>query len=529
MSSRKPTLYNMDEMTVTGDYIGPSERMDRQALEAAIDRVAAAKVSIYSHCAYGGGLSHYETKVGELFHENHSLFGISPDGKKFIQRLGGPGLLPTHFSYKVVSRYRRLIADGIEPIEVYAERCHQRDMKFLACLRMNDRHQIYTDNPCRFLKERPELRMQPWGGMDYGHPQVQDYVAAHIKELAEDYDVDGIELDWMRWVKMFSHDVPVDQRTSVLNDFHRRVRAMLEEIGRKKGRKLLLSVRVPATLAECGPHGYDVVTYCREGLVDILCPTDFILNDPHLPVEQFSELTKGTGILLMPTLHAPAGWNTGWSSTDNLRSLAHSYYAQGADGISVYNWFTPCEYNRPENFQALEEVSDPETLDRLPRAYLFNPMWGESAVHLAEGKHVLQPSQTDRVFPYFARVTRACPGKREAFPIFIKEDLGKVDIRLRLKLEDLTNDDEVVIDVNGRPLDLGCCDTLYVGTGKRAPALHFGPEWISRPYLQFALDGAQGLLRDGGNEIGLTLVKPTPVLDGEITLFEIWVEVRPRH
>ena len=58
----------------------------------------------------------------------------------------------------------------------------------------------------------------------------------------------------------------------------------------------------------------------------------------------------------------------GLLTTEHIRALAHSYYEQGADGMSVYNWFTARELNLPENFTALEEIGDPTFLARRAHA-----------------------------------------------------------------------------------------------------------------------------------------------------------------
>src|SRR5207253_1699633 len=126
------------------------------------------------------------------------------------------------------------------------------------------------------------------------------------------------------------------------------------------------------------------------------------------------------------------------------------YYQQGADGISVYNWFTPREINLPENFAALEEAGDSGALAKLPREYLFNPMWGRK-------------SQTGRLIDYQAQILRASQAKRAVFPIFVKASAV-----LKLKIENLTLLDEIRLDVNGNLLEPGQYKRSYVAAGKRA-------------------------------------------------------------
>ena len=182
--------------------------------------------------------------------------------------------------------------------------------------------------------------------------------------------------------------------------------------------------------------------------------------------------------------------------------MAHSYYQQRADGISVYNWFTPREINLPENFAALEEAGDSGALAKLPREYLFNPMWGRK-------------SQTGRLIDYQAQILRASQAKRAVFPIFVKEDFSKASAVLKLKIENLTLLDEIRLDVNGNLLEPGQYKRSYVAAGKRADARWLDAGWEAGPYYLFEIDHAERWLRDGDNEIGLTLVRANPVVDAD--------------
>ena len=79
-------------------------------------------------------------------------------------------------------------------------------MQFLAGLRMNDRHPGSVESP--FYRENPKWQLgygegDYRGGMDYKYEGVRDAVLGFTEELLERYDLDGIELDWMRWCHMF--------------------------------------------------------------------------------------------------------------------------------------------------------------------------------------------------------------------------------------------------------------------------------------------------------------------------------------
>jgi hypothetical protein len=299
-------------------------------------------------------------------------------------------------------------------------------------------------------------------------------------------------------------------------DYHRQVRKMLDEVGQRKGKRLLLSIRVPQTLEECETLGFDVATYVREGLIDILCPSDFLFTDPYMALEPYKKITQGTKVLLLPTIHSQSGWEAGYPATENYRAVAHDYYEQGADGISVYNWFTPKESNLPENLAALADLSDPALLTRSPREYLFNPVWGN------------RRSQTGRLIYYMADLSRTAPGKSAVFPLHVKEDFRRVQATLKWKIENLTLQDEIRLALNGKPLDPLQYSKTYFAAGKAESNRFLETGWTAGPYYLFVIKNAERLLKDGTNELEITLVRPNEALDLPIRLFEVRVEVRPR-
>ena len=505
---RRPVLYNADS-DIYFDVCPPV--VDRSYFERIAIQLADSKVTIFSQCVYLGGRCFYDTKDNVRFDQD-------PD----YRYAPASGRFPDMHSWKQVTNFRRLLAEGGEPLNIFIETAHRRRMKFLACLRMNDRHQFNVDHPPLIVRQHPQMGLKGKdgkyiGGMDFQYPEVREFVFRVMEELAKNYDVDGLELDWMRWCKMFSGDVPKEQRNTILTDYHRRIREMLNEVGQLKGKHLLLSVRVPQTLEECDDLGYDVAAYARDELIDILCPSDFICSDPHMRVDTYKRLTKGTKILLLPSLHSPAGMKAGLLTTEHIRALAHSYYEQGADGMSVYNWFTARELNLPENFTALEEIGDPTFLARRSREYLFNPMYGGV-------------SQTGRLIDYEAKVSRTVPGERAVFPLLIKEDLRQVHVRLQWKVEYLSPEDELRLEINGKQVDFRRHWVSYRPYGKM-PMLQIrfsDAGWEGGPFDLYEMANAGDLLHDGENEMAITLIRGNSALDLPISLFEVAVRVQPK-
>jgi hypothetical protein len=100
------------------------------------------------------------------------------------------------------------------PLTVLAADCRQRGITFFPRVRMNSHYVIDPAHPGygRFRRERPELligrpgEVLPEGslewairsGKDYAFAQVRQYMERVICETFERFDVDGVELDFMR-------------------------------------------------------------------------------------------------------------------------------------------------------------------------------------------------------------------------------------------------------------------------------------------------------------------------------------------
>ena len=87
----------------------------------------------------------------------------------------------------------------------------------------------------------------PNGYWNFALEGVHEYKLSILREAAEDYDFDGIELDFARVCPVLPPGHQWEYRDR-LTDFIRATRAMLLEVERKRGRPFLLAARVPENL-----------------------------------------------------------------------------------------------------------------------------------------------------------------------------------------------------------------------------------------------------------------------------------------
>ena len=153
-----------------------------------------------------------------------------------------------------VVQMKRLADQGCNYLARALGRCRQRGIAPGISVRMNDMHDAPTPGThlfSRFYMEHPELRLAnppicSWSatGLNYAHRAVRDHYLALIRELVQDYDLDVLELDFLRFSSYFPRD-EFDRHCDIMTGFIREVHALLAD----SGRPVALMARVPATPA----------------------------------------------------------------------------------------------------------------------------------------------------------------------------------------------------------------------------------------------------------------------------------------
>jgi hypothetical protein len=212
---------------------------------------------------------------------------------------------------------KALLDAGTDPLTITIKACRERGIPIVASYRMNaedfGRGGLDLSD---FDRQHKDLRLPGANCLDPARPEVFMHRMAIFTEVANNYDIDGIEFDFRRWIHMVSR--PHENHT-VLTRMVRETRKMLDEVARKKGRKrLLLGARVGPTIAgnpmgptdmSCKDLGLDVKTWIDEGLVDYLCPSLFWPRLPGLPrTREFVELARGTRVGVYPTVWPLPEW-----------------------------------------------------------------------------------------------------------------------------------------------------------------------------------------------------------------------------
>ena len=264
-------------------------------LELAVDRFLETQVDALFWNVISSDVLHYPSEVAEMVGAHLDGFE-SADYFQWYQRLV------------------KIIDQRPDYLQALNDRARSRGLDFFASLRMNDCHESPVwksmDTLSRYRKEHPQFLLgdavHPGfsTGFDFAHAPVRERRYRIVEELATCYQLDGIELDFLRHPAYFKPDEAYRNR-HLITGLVRRVRALLDRHKEETGRRVRLAVRVATPVEISLRMGLDLETWIREGLPDLVIaatPRGFELS---LPLEQYVEAVRDRPI----TLLAQMGWH----------------------------------------------------------------------------------------------------------------------------------------------------------------------------------------------------------------------------
>ena len=449
------------------------------------------------------------------------------------------------FQYDQRAQHRRflpMLDGGVQPLEVLLDRSHERGMVFLAGFRMNDTHDFpsFAD----FVESHPEWQLEkPWvargierppeaeinrGGkpLDFTFEPVRSFVHDVMEEMSTRFEVDGLEMTF-RDPGYFPPD-HARERADLMTDLVRSVRATLD----KGGRQLLLGARVFSSLEECLDMGLDVRTWIAEGLIDYCSPMDAMYSDFSAPYAEFGALTRDGECKLYPGLHPWTSHRMRMKSAmtpSMFRALAHTYYACGADGVSLFNHFVamlsrPPFY--PQALQVIHELRDPQRVARGERHYVFDPTWG-GVIWMG-----MDRSTSGRISAQRVLLDRSSANSSGVFRFRLYEDMDRVSATLLVRGTELTLRDQLEVKLNGVPLAPGPlgrpvakADEQRKQDAEKAQASLARAKWPADTRW-FPLPASAPVL--GENELTIALVTGDPdAAEADLVIDEVEVWVQP--
>lgn len=286
-----------------------------------------------------------------------------------------------------------LTKQGTDSLTEIITFCHANEMEAFWSMRMNDTHDSADDALlCQWKQDHPEYLMGKkgekflhgggrWSAVNYGLPEVRDKVFRILADVCARYDVDGIELDFFRHPVYFKPQMtgePVTQEhCDQMTDLIRRVRIMTEMVGMRRGRPLLIAVRVPDSLGYAKGIGLDWEAWLKQDFIDIVSLTGYF----HLePWENMVAIGKQYDVPVYACLSGSrvvSASNPEGSRPDRQAAWeaeARAAWEAGVSGIYTFNLFHPKSLlfremgsldTLPKSDEPYQQITgDPKTMDR---------------------------------------------------------------------------------------------------------------------------------------------------------------------
>jgi hypothetical protein len=363
----------------------------------------------------------------------HVLSGYQRGDRAFAQRIARAnaalrGAQVTQFTVviqELLDRYLDLIEAKVDWLKECAAACRAEGLRPWLSYRMNATHFSGAPespvNCAAFRHSRNRLsgrrtdsgQFDPsWVGLNYARADVRDYMRELILDGAQNYDYDGVELDWLR------HPVCVEPpasrgATATITRWLAELRSATTRCGQ------CLGLRLPANLAYLRLIGLDVKEIVRRRLVDFIVFSNYWQQAWTNPLDQLRRELGGAiriygGIegapnwlpALAPSLRVPPAYQALQLAGDHavpasrrprrqsvrgtrylapspplLRASAAGPLALGADGVELFNFYVADQVRVPgqaARYEALRELRTLAALRGREKHYCLGTATGAS-------------------------------------------------------------------------------------------------------------------------------------------------------
>jgi len=327
-----------------------ADEISAGAVDAYIDKLVAAGVGTFVSCL-NAMRANSASKVWET--DWHGYDPAGADNQPVLRHLSAASLPGTR---KRLDSAKRLAEMGVDFHTQALARCRHHGMGAWISVRMNDVHDcVAVDSPLlsTFFKAQREAKnlraphrhagWWPAHGLEWERPEVQAHYFQFVQEQLASRDIDGLELDWMRFVFHFRPGRELAGGRAI-TAWMQRVRVECAKAAQRLGHPVMLGVRVPSRPETARRCGLDGVAWACSGLIDLLVPTPFwATTDFDIPMVEWRRLVTGTEVRLaggleiryQPVPNGPATMMTPELAAGAAMNGLHG----GADAVYLFNYF----------------------------------------------------------------------------------------------------------------------------------------------------------------------------------------------
>lgn len=303
---------------------------------------------------------------------------------------------------------------------------------------------------------------------------------ALFEDVCLRYDVDGIEMDFMRHLPHFKINGEgtdcTQKERNMMTKLLRRIRKMTEKIGMQRNRPILIAVWISASLSCNLACGLAVPTWIEEELFDLLIPGEWEFSPWH----KWVELGHKHGVAVYPCLSwtgskkrkGPPSVQDGLPLR-SLRSRVTNIWQAGADGVYLFN--IPDGSFKPTN-PLWREMGDPKILARLDKDYFPHGYW-----RVLSGSDIKNQIRFIEVPlpPFPERPITIVPGKECEVVVEIGDDLRtqaafEPEVTLSVLIDHATQPAVATVGLNGTKLSNGLVEMSWLRFPVSADRLRLG-------------------------------------------------------
>ncbi|GAB3930413.1 hypothetical protein [Larkinella terrae] len=301
---------------------------------------------------------------------------------------------------RFMNRYQDLLDAGVDWLAETAKACRRRKISPWVSIRMNDMHGSRNVdgsffNLPLFKKDEMRLKHASYGlqnaqdriGFNYEKPEVRALMFEQIREVVEDYDYEGLELDWWRQ-PLCCEPGASDQTIAMMNDWFRQIRELTQRRAKKTGKPYPFGMRIPGALDSLKAIGIDVVTLTQEGTLDFIIPAGFWATTWDMPHDEFRKRlgervtiygSVDDGANSLPTQNESGSVEQRMryigANPEVERANAAGKLAMGVHGIEWFNFFCsdqPLIPGLKADYTALRDIHKLDFLRGKPKHYCFS-------------------------------------------------------------------------------------------------------------------------------------------------------------
>jgi hypothetical protein len=197
-----------------------------------------------------------------------------------------------------------------------------------------------------------------WSSVNYGEREVRQKVYNILKDTCVRYDVDGIELDFTRFLVYFKEVMQgrkiYPESIEKMNNLMRSLRAMTDKLSMERGKPIMTAIYVPDSIDYCYELGLDIKAWLEEDLIDMVAAgTTFKMQPWEYTVNEYAAYDIPVYAAFDPL---------GYADDVDFYKEAAMAWAAGVDGIYIYNIFN-------QNSDYFKKLGSPETTGPVDPTY----------------------------------------------------------------------------------------------------------------------------------------------------------------